>query len=116
MAANRDTGFVGNQQWPAFNLQGTSGLLITNSTAVGAIDYSICDAIWDKVALVNLANATANAGANESTASSSSGATGSSATASGSTSKPISGAQTMEPSGWKVWIGMALLIGGLVRL
>ncbi len=60
MAANGNPGSVGGEQWPTFNLQQTKGLLITNSTAIDVIDYSNCDAIWDKLALVQLANATSN--------------------------------------------------------
>lgn len=60
MAVNGNPGNVANQQWPIFNLQQTKGLLITNSTAIDVIDYSNCDAIWDKLAAVQLANATSN--------------------------------------------------------
>ena len=60
MALNGNPGKIANQQWPTFDPQQPKGLLITNSTAIDNIDYSNCDAIWDKLAVQQLANATSN--------------------------------------------------------
>ena len=116
MAANGDPGNIGNQQWPAFNLQGTNGLLITNSTAVGAIDYSTCDAIWDKFASLQLVNATATTAANGSTATSSGAAGRPSSSTSANPNKASSGARNARVCKWAVWIIFAVIVGGFAKL
>lgn len=67
--------------WPKFNVSKGLGLLIVNETAFGPINYTICD-IWDKVAAMQLANATMTQPAPANV----SGVTGTSASASPSAS------------------------------
>ena len=100
MAANGNPGNVGNQQWPTFNLQQPKGLVITNSTAIGAIDYSNCDAIWDPLAAIALANTTSNG---TSTGTSPTGSTTASTTSAASAN---SGTRSLGPN----TVGILLLI------
>jgi hypothetical protein len=50
--------------WPQYNVNASRGLLITNVSSVGYVNYTVCD-FWDKIdaAEVKLAtNATSSAG------------------------------------------------------
>jgi carboxylesterase type B len=96
-------GIVGGP-WPQFSANGSQGLLIENSAAVGYVNYTVCG-FWDLVAAAQNSSAAAAAatGSGASTASSTSNAPGPS---------PTSGGTRMASPG----ISEALLIAALCAL
>ncbi|CAF9925465.1 hypothetical protein IMSHALPRED_006481 [Imshaugia aleurites] len=106
MAKNAKPGDVNGTAWPLYSMNNTQGLLISNSTSVGSINYTICDELWDPYELARLQNATS---ATSNTATSSGG---SSAGAPTSTSKSSGGAWIVQPWSMVMYI-VALIIGVL---
>ena len=82
MATHGNPGSVGGEAWPLFSLQNTQGLLVDNGTKIGAIDYTVCDEIWDPFAAFQLQNATASAQNGTATSGLSASASGSKTSAS----------------------------------
>jgi hypothetical protein len=76
-----DAGIVGGP-WPQYNANGSQGLLIGNGTAVGYVNYTVCD-FWDLVAAVQNSSGATPTGSGGSTASSTSGAPRASSTSGG---------------------------------
>jgi Carboxylesterase family len=74
-------GIVGGP-WPQYSANGSQGLLIGNGTAIGYVNYTVCD-FWDLVAAAQNSSGATSTGSGRSTASSTSGAPGASSTSGG---------------------------------
>lgn len=108
MAKNVKPGDVNGSAWPLYSVTNTQGLLVSNSTSVGPINYTICDELWDPYTLALLQNAT-NATSGTATSSGGSGVSGPT-----STSKYSAGAWIVQP--WSMVMYMAALIIGVLSL
>ncbi|KAK4695661.1 hypothetical protein P7C71_g2123, partial [Lecanoromycetidae sp. Uapishka_2] len=108
MAQNGKPGNVNGSAWPLYSMNNTQGLLVSNSTTVGPINYTICDTLWDPYELALQQNGT-NATRGTAVTSGSSSASGPS-----STSTSSAGAWIVQPLSMVMY--MAALIIGLLSL
>jgi hypothetical protein len=67
--------------WPMWNGTGSQGLLVGNSSAIGYINYTVCD-FWDKIEVLKL---NASMGGNATSVAGATSSGGASSTSSGST-------------------------------
>ena len=126
MAKNAKPGDVNGTTWPGYSVHNPQGLLVTNSTSVGPINYTICDTLWDPFELARLQKATNTTGSTTTTNATTGTATNNTSSGSATSSK-VSNASVptfssyTSASGWivKPWsvaVYMAALIIGLLSL
>ena len=109
MAMKATPGDVNGCTWPLYSHNNTQGLLVSNSTSVGSINYAICDELWDPYEVAVLQNATNTSSSTAATSSSSSSASGPT-----STSKSSEATRTKHPWGMIVKYTVLVIIGVVV--
>ena len=115
MAMKAKPGDVNGSTWPLYSHNNTQGLLVSNSTSVGSINYTICDKLWDPYELALLQNATSATGSSPISSGGPSASSGGPSTSRPTmTSVSSAGAWIVQP--WSIVSYMAALIIGVLFL